>query len=221
MFEWMRGLIESSGYLGLAFLMFLENVFPPIPSEFIMPLGGFVASQGKLNIAGVIIAGTVGSTLGALPLYYAGKVVGEERLKKWAEKHGRWLTVSPDEIANSKKWFDKHGSKAVIACRLVPGVRSLISIPAGIAGMNLPQFLLYTAIGSGVWAAILAGLGLWLGEKFENIERVLNPLSWVILGLIVAAWLYRVVKGTGDKKSGGEKNAEKDSERNDVHAANA
>src|SRR5919112_1303221 len=98
MFEWITGLMNSMGYIAIVFLMFLENVFPPIPSELIMPLAGFTATKGKLSLLGVIIAGTIGSMLGALPLYYLGKTIGEERLKKWADKHGKWLTVSSEDI---------------------------------------------------------------------------------------------------------------------------
>ncbi|MDF2441109.1 MAG: hypothetical protein JWN98_2093, partial [Abditibacteriota bacterium] len=146
MLEWITNLMNSMGYAAIVFLMFLENVFPPIPSELIMPMAGFTATQGKLTLVGVIIAGTLGSVLGALPLYYMGKVIGEDRLKEWADKHGKWLTVSREDIEKSKEWFDKHGAVAVIIGRLVPGVRSLIAVPAGIDQMNLPLFLLYTAI---------------------------------------------------------------------------
>ena len=199
MFEWMRNLIESGGYFALAALMFLENVFPPLPSEFIMPFAGFAASEGKMNIILAIIAGTLGSVVGSLPLYYLGQVVGQKRLEEWADKYGRWLTISKKDLQKSRKWFQSHGTKAVILGRLIPGVRALIAIPAGVNKMPLTQFALYTALGSGLWASVLAFLGLWLGAKFENVERVLNPLSWLIVGAIVVAWAYRLVKGGGFK----------------------
>src|SRR5687767_4658381 len=132
MLEWITEFMNSMGYFAIVFLMFLENVFPPIPSEVIMPMAGFTATQGKLSFIGVVIAGTLGSVLGALPLYFVGKTIGEDRLKSWAHSHGKWLTVSRDDIDKAKEWFEKHGAIAVLIGRLVPGVRSLISLPAGI-----------------------------------------------------------------------------------------
>lgn len=193
MFEWVIGVLNNLGYAGVVFLMFLENVFPPIPSELVMPAAGAASTKGELNLLGVIIAGTLGSVLGALPLYYLGAAIGQERLKKWAEKNGRWLTVSPEEIDRAKDWFDWHGNLTVLFCRLIPGVRSLISIPAGVSKMSLPKFLLYSAIGSGAWSALLAFGGQMLGKNYEKIQGWLNPLSWVIVAAFVAIWLYRVV----------------------------
>jgi len=194
MLDWITNTMNSMGYFGIVLMMFLENVFPPIPSELIMPLAGFTATQGKLGFPGVVIAGTVGSVLGALPLYYLGKIVGEERLKAWADKYGQWLTVSSEDIEKSKKWFDKHGAKAVLMGRLVPGVRSLISIPAGMSEMNLPIFLLYSAIGTGVWAAVLTYVGYLLGENYAKVDKYLGPVAYVVLGAIVIAFIVRVVK---------------------------
>ncbi len=194
MFEWITGFMNSMGYIAILFLMFLENVFPPIPSELIMPLAGFTASQGKLTLIGVIIAGTIGSVLGTLPLYYVGHVIGEERLKKWAEKHGKWLTVSPDDIENASRWFQKHGNIAVLVGRLVPGVRSLIAVPAGIGQMNMGLFLLYSAIGSGLWTILLGYAGFLLGANYHKVEKFLGPATYVVLGLFVAIYIYRVVQ---------------------------
>jgi membrane protein DedA with SNARE-associated domain len=193
MADWVISTIESTGYLGIVLLMFLENVFPPIPSEVIMPLAGFLVAEGKQNLIGVIIAGTVGSVLGALPLYYAGFFLGEERLKQFADKHGRWLTVSRDDLERAKKWFNRHGGLAVLLCRLLPGVRSLISIPAGLAKMNLASFLFYTAIGAGVWTALLAFAGYILGAKFEQVGEYLNPASYVVFGAILVIYVKRVL----------------------------
>ena len=186
--------MNSAGYLAIVFLMFLENVFPPIPSELIMPLAGFTATQGKLTLVGVIIAGTVGSVLGALPLYYVGKVIGEERIKKWAGKYGKWLTVSPDDIDKSKQWFDKHGGVAVGFGRLVPGIRSLIAVPAGFDNMKLAPFVIYTALGSALWSGILAYLGFLLGGNYEKVAKFVGPASYVVLGIVVAVYIWRVVK---------------------------
>jgi membrane protein DedA with SNARE-associated domain len=193
MADWVISTIKSTGYLGIIFLMFLENVFPPIPSEVIMPLAGFLVAEGKQNLLGVIIAGTVGSVLGALPLYYAGFFLGEARLKQFADKHGRWLTVSREDLDRAKTWFNRHGGLAILLCRLVPGVRSLISIPAGIAKMNLASFLFYTAIGTGIWTALLAFAGYILGAKFEQVGEYLNPASYVVFGAILIIYIKRVL----------------------------
>ena len=202
MFQWITQLMGSMGYLAVVFLMFLENVFPPIPSELIMPLAGFTATQGRLSLVGVIIAGTIGSVLGALPLYYVGKTIGEKRLKEWADKHGKWLTVSSDDIDKANGWFEKHGFIAVGIGRLIPGVRSLIAVPAGIEKMNLGLFVLYTALGSGVWAAALAYAGYVLGGNYQKVEKFVGPATYVVLGIVVAVYIFRVVKQ--HKKQSGE-----------------
>jgi membrane protein DedA with SNARE-associated domain len=193
-------MIAAAGYPALLFLMFLENVFPPIPSELIMPLAGYMVTRGQLSFLGVLLAGTAGSVLGALPLYYAGRKLGEERLKKLADRHGRWVTVSRDEIEKAKGWFDRHGGAAVLLCRLVPGVRSLISIPAGIARMNLAAFLAYTTAGSAVWTALLAYLGYFLGGRFKKVEEYLDPISYVVLGGLVVMYGLRVIRHKGERK---------------------
>ncbi|HEX8395008.1 MAG TPA: DedA family protein [Longimicrobium sp.] len=194
MLGFVTGLLDSLGYAGLVLLMFLENVFPPIPSELIMPLAGYGASQGQLTLAGVIVAGTIGSVLGALPLYWLGRRVGPDRLKTLAERHGRWLAVSPEEIDRASAWFTRHGRWVIFFGRLVPGVRSLISIPAGINRMPMFPFLLLTTLGSAVWTAILALLGYELGSRFGEVEKVLGPASNAILALMVGAYLWRVVR---------------------------
>jgi membrane protein DedA with SNARE-associated domain len=194
MLQWVTGVMNSMGYIGIVLLMFLENVFPPIPSELIMPSAGFAATQGKLSLLGVIAAGTIGSVLGALPLYYAGKFVGEDRLKAWADKYGKWLTLSGDDIEKAKSWFEQHGNKAVLFCRLVPGVRSLISIPAGFSAMSLPLFLLYSALGTGIWAAILAYLGQLLGKNYSKVDRYLGPVAYVVLALLLVAFIVWVMR---------------------------
>lgn len=200
MLYWLQNLMQSLGYVGIVLLMFLENVFPPLPSELIMPLAGFSASRGELDIVLVILAGTLGSVLGALPLYSLGKLVGEARLAAWADQYGRWLTLSGGEIQRADAWFDRHGHKTVLFGRLVPGARSLLSIPAGISGMNLAKFLLYTGIGTGLWSSLLAVAGYLLGENYEAVERVLGPIGYVILGLIGVAVVVAVARR---RKAGG------------------
>ena len=193
--------ISSTGYFGIVMFMFVENVFPPIPSEVIMPLAGYMVAQGKLSFVGVIVAGTTGSVLGALPLYYLGRKMGEERLKEFADNHGRWLTLSRHDLEGAKRWFDRHGGAAVFFCRLVPGIRSLISIPAGIDRMNLASFLIYTAMGAAIWTALLAYLGHFLGSSFSKVGEYIDPASWVVLGGIVLIYFVRVIRHKGRRVS--------------------
>ena len=181
------------GTLGIALLMFAENVFPPIPSELIMPLAGFSAARGDRNLLVVIIAGSIGSLLGALLWYYIGKTIGAERLKRWTTKHGRWLTLSPKEVDQACGWFSRHGGKAVFIGRLIPAVRTLISVPAGIAGMPLAPFLLYSATGTVLWTAFLATAGYFLESQYDKVAHWMNPVSNVVIGLLVLGYLYRVV----------------------------
>ena len=194
MLERVIDIMDSLGYPGVVLLMFLENVFPPIPSELVMPLAGFTAAQGRLSLVGVIIAGTLGSVIGGLPLYYLGRSIGEQRLTSWAEQYGTWLSVSANEIRIAKGWFDRHGSKAVFFCRLVPGIRSLISIPAGLASMNMLHYLLYSTLGAGIWTSVLAYVGYLLGENYQQVNKYLGPAPFFVLGLLLvgfAAWVWR------------------------------
>lgn len=193
MVEWVQGLMDSLGYLGILLLMIAENVFPPIPSELIMPSAGFAASRGTLSLPLVILMGTLGSVLGTLPLYYVGRVFNEERLVAWADRHGKWLTVSGRDVRRVDDWFDRHGPKAVLFGRMVPGVRSLLSLPAGMSEMPLPTFLLYSAVGSGLWAGALAGAGFLLGENYDQVEGYVGPAGQVIVvGLVLAGGVWFV-----------------------------
>ena len=193
MSDWIIG-FEEMGSLGIAVLMFAENVFPPIPSELIMPLAGFSAARGELNLMIVIIAGSIGSLLGAVLWYYIGRKIGAERLELWAAKHGRWLTLSPKEVEQSCAWFNHHGGKTVFIGRLIPAVRTLISVPAGIAGMPLGSFLLYSAAGTILWTALLATAGYLLESQYDKVAHWMNPISNVVIGLVVLGYLYRVIR---------------------------
>lgn len=193
MFDWIAGLIDAVGPLGVALLMLLENVFPPIPSELIMPLAGFVAAQGEMGLAAAILAGTLGSLAGATLWYYVGRAVGAERLRRWAARHGRWLTLSPEDVDRAIAWFDRHGAGAVFFGRLVPTVRTLISVPAGLARMPLPRFLLWSALGSLAWTSLLAVAGYLLQARYQQVEHWINPLSTAVVVAIVAIYLWRVI----------------------------
>jgi membrane protein DedA with SNARE-associated domain len=196
MLEWIVNTINSLGYWGIALLMLLENLFPPIPSELIMPLAGFTAraTPDKLNILGVFFAGLLGSVMGALAWYYPGKFLGEKRLKALADRYGKWLTISSQDITKAKRWFDRQGSKAVFVGRLVPGVRTLISVPAGISNMSLLPFLFYTTLGSAAWVGLLTYSGYVLGSQYELVDKYLAPVSKIVLGGIVLAFVVWVFK---------------------------
>ncbi len=200
MTKYITSILESAGYFGIVFLMFLENVFPPIPSEFIMPLAGFMVTQGKLSFVGTIAAGVIGSLLGTLPFYYLGRQMDEERLKILADRHGRWLTVSREDIEKAQKWFDRHGGLTVLFCRLIPGVRSVISIPAGINRMNFAAFLLYSAVGTAIWTGLLTYLGYFLKANFAEVEEYLNPASYFIFAAIFLLYLVRVFRRKSPSK---------------------
>jgi membrane protein DedA with SNARE-associated domain len=175
MTEWIINTMTSLGYVGIGLLMFLENLFPPIPSELIMPLAGFTIAQGKLNFFLAVLAGVVGTMLGALPWYYAGKLVGEQRLRRLVNRYGKWLTLSSKDLDKANAWFRRHGAKTVLFCRLVPGVRTLISLPAGINQMSIALFLLYSTIGTTLWVTLLTALGYFLGNNYELVEVYLAP----------------------------------------------
>lgn len=192
MFDWITGFLDQTGYLGVALLMLIENVFPPIPSELIMPLAGFTAARGGLSLVGVVLAGTLGSLAGASLWYLVGRWLGCERLKRWAARHGRWLTVAPQEIDEAATWFRRHCGAAVLLGRLIPTVRTLISVPAGIAGMALPRFLAFTAIGTALWTGLLAAAGYLLEDQYGRVQAWLNPASNAILLVLVLGYLYRV-----------------------------
>jgi membrane protein DedA with SNARE-associated domain len=191
--DWVISIMEDGGYLMVAAMMFLENVFPPIPSELVMPLAGYTAQQGHMNIWLVVLFGTLGSLAGALFWYYVGLWLGCERLKRFAGRHGRLLTLTPDEIDQADAWFDKHGAGAVFFGRLIPTVRTFISVPAGLSDMTLRRFLVYTTAGTAVWTAALGFAGWYLGGQYEVVETYLSPVSNVIAAVIVLAYAYRVI----------------------------
>ena len=193
MASWIEAVMEATGVFGIALLMLLENLFPPIPSELIMPLAGYHAAQGEASILLVIIAGTIGSLAGAFFWYAIGRWVGEERLKRLADRHGRWLTMSRDDIGKADDWFEAYGHLAVLFGRLVPTVRTLISIPAGLSEMPWRRFLFYSGIGTAMWTTLLALLGYALGSRYEQVNEWLDPLSLAVVAVIAAIYIWRVV----------------------------
>ena len=198
--EWIIQTMESLGYLGIGLLMFLENLFPPIPSELIMPFAGFTVADGKMSFFPAITAGVIGTVIGALPWYYAGKFIGEPRLRELADKYGKWITVSGADIDKANRWFTRHGIKAVLFCRLVPGVRTLISLPAGLNNMALVPFLIYSTVGTVLWVTFLTFLGYKLGKNYPLIEEYIDPISKIILASIIIFFILWVVKKNMQKE---------------------
>lgn len=192
--DFVHMMMQRFGATGIALLMFLENVFPPIPSELIMPLAGYRATQGDMSIVTVIIAGSIGSLLGILPWYLAGRLLGERRVKAFAARHGRWLTLTPADVDAAERWFREKGMMAVLLGRLVPTVRTLISVPAGIARMPFVPFLLFSAVGTVAWTSLLALAGYALGQAYDTVAAYVDPVSTTILVVMVVVYLYRVVR---------------------------
>ena len=192
MFDWMVRFVTDTGYVGVALLMFAENVFPPIPSELIMPLAGFVAARGELSLPGVIVAGALGSIAGLHLWYELGRAIGTERLGRWAERHGRWLGLDAEDVEAARAWFDRHGPFAVLLGRLVPTVRTLISVPAGVARMGRARFLALSAAGTLVWAGGLAIAGHILESQYDRVVDWVNPVATAVVVALVLLWLYRV-----------------------------
>jgi membrane protein DedA with SNARE-associated domain len=174
--------------------MFLENIFPPIPSELIMPLAGFTAAQGKMNLGLAVLAGTVGTMAGTFAWYYLGRLVNYQRLENWTARYGKWIGVTAVEIDRVNNWFNKHGSKAVFFGRMVPGIRTLISLPAGMNKMPVASFTIYSTMGTIIWTLALTTAGYLLGDNYAIIEDYLAPVSKLVLfGLIglFGYWLFR------------------------------
>ena len=187
------------GYGAILFAMFLENLIPPIPSELIMPLGGFYVSQGQLDFFSVVLAGLIGTVIGALPWYGIGRLVNEERIEQWLEKNGRWIGIKPQDLARSRKWFNRYGVPLVFWGRLVPGIRTLISVPAGVELMPLPPFLIWTTAGSLIWNLFLTITGFYLGDSYGNLEKWISPFSSIfktIIVLIIAVALITLIYKT-------------------------
>jgi membrane protein DedA with SNARE-associated domain len=192
MSDWVIRLIEQSGYLGVAFLMFLETIFPPIPSEVIMPIAGMAAAKGKLGFVGVVASGTAGAMLGNTVWYLAARALGVHRLKPLITRYGRWLTVSWPEVERAERWFAKHGTFFVFFGRLLPTVRSLVSVPAGLLRMRFKSFFIASLIGTAGWTTLLAGAGYNLQNNVSAVERMVGPASNAVLVVLAVGYVWRL-----------------------------
>lgn len=185
--HWAQSAISSLGYVGLGLVMFLENVFPPIPSEVVLPLAGSLTVGGRFTLVGVTLVGATGSLAGALFFYGLGRWLGEARVCRLIERYGRWLSLSVTDFDRAKAWFGRHGEPVILLGRMVPMVRSLISIPAGIAGMNLARFSLYTALGAALWSLLLAWAGRILGQNWPLVSAWIGRYEHLVLAIAAGA----------------------------------
>jgi len=188
-------------YFVIGFAMFLENLIPPIPSEIIMPLGGFFVYQGNLNFFLLIISGLIGTVVGSLPWYFLGKLLNEKKLSNFIDKKGKFVGISVKDLDKSRLWFDKYGVSLVFWGRLVPGIRTLISVPAGIELMPMNKFLIWTSFGSLIWVIFLTSAGYIFGENYENIgiyidnfKDILKPIFLIFILFLLIRFLYKKLR---------------------------
>jgi membrane protein DedA with SNARE-associated domain len=196
--NWITDIMEEFGYIGIFLMIALENLFPPIPSEIVLSFGGFMTIRSDLTIEGVVFAATLGSLAGALLLYAVGQMFTVERLGQWVEKYGRWLRLKREEIEKANRWFHRHGIWAVFLGRMVPIVRSLISIPAGIAKMHLGLFVVFTIVGSLIWNTVLVYVGALLGTQWTKVlsymalyQELVIMVAIVLAIILVWKWVRR------------------------------
>lgn len=193
MSDWITAIIAHSGYYGVALLMFVETIFPPIPSEVIMPLAGVYAAQRELSLAGVIVAGTVGALAGNIIWFIIAWKLGLDRFEQFLVRYGRVLTLDEQEIQRGRALFDRYGGGIVGVGRVIPTIRSLVSVPAGLVHMRVRTFLFYTAAGTFIWTLGLAVAGFLLGNRFTEVDKILGPVSTGVILLCLGIYLYRVI----------------------------
>ena len=204
--NWVQDVINQFGYLGVALLVVIENVFPPIPSEIVLPFAGFVAQQGAsavnatagaaqsdTTVVGMMIAATVGSVVGALILYFVSAAIGPERLRGFVERFGKWFGVKSSDLVRAEEWFDRRSSAAVLVGRCVPLIRSIVSIPAGFRRMKLTSFVVLTAIGGAVWNIALIGAGAVLGDQWERVGEYVGVFQWLVIAAVLLLLVRFVV----------------------------
>ncbi len=183
---WVQDVIESLGYLGVALLVIAENLFPPIPSEIVLPFAGFVARRGDGSVVVMVIASTIGSVVGALVLYAIAAAIGPERIHRFVVRFGKWFGVKESDMVRAEEWFDRRSNAAVLVGRCVPLIRSLVSIPAGFRRMPFGRFVVLTALGSAVWNVALIGAGAALGDQWDKVGDYVGILQWIVIAGLAA-----------------------------------
>lgn len=200
--SWITSVMEQFGYFGIALLILVENVFPPIPSEVILTFGGFMTTKSELSIFGVVVASTIGSVGGAVILYWIGRILNVERIERIIEKWGKYLRLTKDDVRKADDWFDKYGPWTVFFCRFIPLIRSLISIPAGMSGMNQWLFLVLTTIGTLIWNLVLVLVGAKVGNNWHQIVNYMDVYSNIayaviaICGILFIIWFIKKKKAS-------------------------
>ena len=192
MIDFFESLLNSLGYFGVFLLLVIENLFPALPSEVVMPFCGFVAARGDVELPWVIVSAVLGSMAGQMPWYYAGKLLGRRRIVALAARYGRWLTVSPDEVEYVFDWFNRHGGKSVFLGRMIPAIRAVISLPAGIAKMPLGRFLAFSTVGTTIWMGGLGYAGFVLGEHYDKVAEYGEPVTKAVVAGMVLLYIVRV-----------------------------
>lgn len=190
MSEWIINIMEQLGYLGIALLMFLDNVFPPIPSEVIMPSAGFTAAQGQLSLIGVIVAGSLGSLIAAAALYWIGRKISHDALFRWVNQYGKYLFIKTDDVKKALDWFEKYGHRVVFFGRMIPAVRSLISIPAGMSHMPFWKFMTYSMLGTVIWTTFLATVGYYFGNNTALMQQIFSNVGYMIVAIVALFLIY-------------------------------
>lgn len=189
-----QDIIEALGYPGITFVMFVENIFPPIPSEVVMPFAGFLVADGKFNFWGILLAGTLGSILGAVVIYYIGVWADELVIRRFIRRFGKYFMLGEDDIDRALGAFNRYGEIIIFIGRLIPIIRSLISLPAGMDRMPLPKFLLFTALGTTLWTGILGYAGVVLGQNWEDVLGFVDQYEMLTLVVIIVLVVWFVVK---------------------------
>lgn len=187
--RWAESLIQSLGEIGVALVIIIETVIPPIPSELLLPLAGSLVAKGEFNFFSIVVAATIGSVIGATILYGIARWAGDRRVDRWIDRWGKWLLVTHEDMDKARTFFGKYGNRAVLIGRVIPGIRSVISIPAGLTCMPITDFLIYTTIGSAIWNLLLVSAGFFLGQQYDLVEKWLDPVSPIIYALVIVAVL--------------------------------
>ncbi|MEV4626140.1 DedA family protein [Micromonospora sp. NPDC049523] len=206
---WVASVIDALGPLGVGLLVALENIVPPVPSEIVLALAGYLAAEGGANVIVMGIAATAGSVVGALALYWVGAALGEERLRHWLD---RIPLVDADDLDRADRWFERYGNWAVLVGRMVPVVRSLVSVPAGANHMPIGRFLALTTLGSGIWNSIFVGLGFALGSRWQQVDRYSTWFDLALLAgfvLVVSSWVVKRLRRRRSRQQEGRDHTER------------